>query len=159
MYPSSCAGSVVSFKTHKLVLFRLDISLVLRASVVNLAHVYPLRFKTRMPINVRLDFGLVLRAAVVNLAHMYLPLSFKTRMPILFRLDLGLVLRASAVNLAQNPLPASCRPGLLGGSLTLRLYPLIQGALATMHHMRHRHFPQEWEADFLPPADHILRSP
>ena len=73
MYPSSCAGSVVSFKTHKLVLFRLDVSLVLRASVVNLAHEYPLRFKTRMPINVRLDFGLVLRASTVNLAQNPLP--------------------------------------------------------------------------------------
>ena len=60
MYPSSCAGSVVSFKTHKPILFRLDFGLVLRASVVNLAHEYPLRFKTRMLINVRLDFGLVL---------------------------------------------------------------------------------------------------
>ena len=69
MHPSSCAGSVVSFKTRMLILFRLDFGLVLRASVVNLAHVYPLRFKTRMPINVRLDFGLVLRAAVVNLAQ------------------------------------------------------------------------------------------
>ena len=103
-----------------------------------------------MPITFRLDLGLVLRAAVVNLAHMYLPLSFKTRMPILFRLDLGLVLRASAVNLAQNPLPSSCRPGPLGGSLILRLYPLIPVALATVHPMRHRHFPQEWEADFFP---------
>ena len=116
-------------------------------------------FKTRMPILFRLDFGLVLRAAVVNLAHMYLPLRFKTRMPILFRLDLGLVLRAAAVNLAQNSLPSFCRPGLLGGSLLLRFYLLIQVALATPHRMRHRHFPQEWEADFLPPADHILRSP
>ena len=105
MYPSSCAGSVVSFKT-------------------------------RMPILFRLDFGLVLRAAVVNLAHMYLPLRFKTRMPILFRLDLGLVLRASAVNLAQNPLPSFCRPVLLGGSLPLRLYPLIHAALAAKHRMR-----------------------
>ena len=91
MYPSSCAGSVVSFKTHKLVLFRLDVSLVLRASVVNLAHEYPLRFKTRMLINARLDFGLVLRASVVNLAHEY-PLRFKTRMLINVRLDFGLVL-------------------------------------------------------------------
>ena len=111
-----------------------------------------------MPILFRLDFGLVLRAAVVNLAHMYLPLSFKTRMPILFRLDLGLVLRASAVNLAQNPLPSSCRPGLLGGSLILRLYPLIPVALATMHRMRQMTYPGVG-GRFFPPADHILRSP
>ena len=103
----------------------------------------------------RMNFPLQLPAGV----YLPLPLSFKTRMPISFRLDLGLVLRASAVNLAQNPLPSFCRPVLLGGSLLLRFYLLIQVALATQHRMRHRHFPQEWEADFLPPADHILSSP
>ena len=126
MYPSSCAGSVVSFKTHMLILFRLDFGLVLRASVVNLAHVYPLRFKTRMPI--------------------------------LFRLDLGRVLRAAAVNLAQKPLPSYWSPGLLGVS-PLLMFLFILVALATMHQCVSRLFPQECEADCLPPAEHILSSP
>ena len=131
MHPSSCAGSVVSFKTRMLILFRLDFGLVLRASVVNLAHVYPLRFKTRMPINVRLDFGLVLWAAVVNLAQNPL-LSFCR--PVL----LG---------------------GSLPLSLPLRFYLFIPVALATMHPCASRLFTPECEADLLPPAKHIRSSP
>ena len=144
MYPSSCAGSVVSFKTRMPILFRLAVMLVLRAAV-NLAHMYPVSgvvaervaSQTMLPclttcrLAMLVRRGLWLHQCRMNFplqlpAGAYPPLRFKTRMPILFRLDLGLVLRAAAVNLAQHS-PSSWRPGLLGVS-PLRFYLFIHAA-------------------------------
>ena len=68
IYPSRCfAGGVESHKTHMLRMFRPRLG-VLRAPVVSLALILPLRFKTRMLTTFRPNPG-VLRAAVVNLAQ------------------------------------------------------------------------------------------
>ena len=156
MYPSSCAGSVVSFKTRMPILFRLAVMLVLRAAV-NLAHMYPVSgvvaervaSQTMLPclttcrLAMLVRRGLWLHQCRINFplqlpAGVYPLLRFKTRMPINVRLDFGLVLRAAVVNLAQNPLLSFCRPVLLGGSLPLssRIYLLVPVASATLHRMR-----------------------
>ena len=68
IFPSRCfAGGVESLKTRMLRIFR-PISGVLRAPVVSLALILPLRFKTRMLTTFRPSPG-VLRAPVVNLAQ------------------------------------------------------------------------------------------
>ena len=149
MHPSSCAGSVVSFKTQWI------------SSLVNLAHVYPVSgvvaervaSQTMLPCLTTCRLAMLVRRGLwLHQRRMNLPLqlpagvyllSFKTRMPILFRLAAMLVLRASTVNLAQIPPLSSCRPVLLGGSLLLlsplTFYLFIHAATtppAARHRMR-----------------------
>ena len=120
MHPSSCAGSVVSFKTQWI------------SSLVNLAHVYPVSgvvaervaSQTMLPCLTTCRLAMLVRRGLwLHQRRMNLPLqlpagvyllSFKTRMPILFRLAAMLVLRASTVNLAQIPPP--CLPAVLFSS-------------------------------------------